>query len=80
MFSIKREFINWDNSIVEVIKKYSTERIKDVNGLKDLLDCNVVLRKNETTYFCRKIDEAEIIEDEILTETNLEEAEKESEN
>jgi hypothetical protein len=53
MFSFKREFIHWDNSLVEVIKKYSTERIKDVNGLKDMLDCNVVLRKNETTYFCR---------------------------
>lgn len=76
MFLIKREFIHWDDSLVEVIKKYSTERIKDVNGLKELLDCNVVLRKNETTYFCRKMDEAEIIED----ETTAEEITKESEN
>ena len=76
MFSIKREFIHWDDSLVEVIRKYSTERIKDVNGLKELLDCNVVLRKNETTYFCRKLDEAEIIEDEVTTE----ETTKESDN
>lgn len=76
MFLIKREFIHWDDSLVEVIKKYSTERIKDVNGLKEMLDCNVVLRKNETTYFCRKMDEAEIIED----ETTAEEITKESEN
>jgi|APGre2960657404_1045060.scaffolds.fasta_scaffold232882_2 hypothetical protein len=76
MFSIKREFIHWDDSLVEVIKKYSTERIKDVNGLKELLDCNVVLRKNETTYFCRKIDEVEIIEETLLPE----EIAKESEN
>jgi len=77
MFTIKREFIHWDDSLVEVIKKYSTERVKDVNGLKGLLDCNVVLRKNETTYFCRKIDEVEILEDEVLPETTLG---KESEN
>ena len=77
MFTIKREFIHWDDSLVEVIKKYSTERVKDVNGLKDLLDCNVVLRKNETTYFCRKIDEVEILEDEVLPETT---SGKESEN
>ena len=77
MFTIKREFIHWDDSLVEVIKKYSTERVKDVNGLKDLLDCNVVLRKNETTYFCRKMDEAEILEDESLPETT---SEKKSEN
>jgi hypothetical protein len=76
MFSFKREFIHWDNSLVEVIKKYSTERIKDVNGLKDMLDCNVVLRKNETTYFCRKVDEVEILEDEVTTE----EITKESQN
>ena len=68
MFTIRREFIHWDDSLVEVIKKYSTERVKDVNGLKDLLDCNVVLRKNETTYVCRKIDEVEILEDEVLPE------------
>ena len=77
MFTIRREFIHWDDSLVEVIKKYSTERVKDVNGLKDLLDCNVVLRKNETTYFCRKIDEVEILEDEALPETT---SGKESEN
>ena len=76
MFSIKREFIHWDDFLVEVLRKYSTERIKDVNGLKELLDCNVVLRKNETTYFCRKLDEAEIIEDEVTTE----ETTKESDN
>ena len=74
MFSIKREFINWDDSLVEVIKKCPTERIKDVNGLKDLLECNVVLRKNETTYFCKKIDEATVLEDETVNESNLEES------
>ena len=74
MFSIKREFINWDDTLVEVIKKYSSERIKDVNGLKELLDCNVVLRKNETTYFCRKISEAEIIDDVLTTEETVKES------
>ena len=77
MFTIKREFIHWDDSLVEVIKKYSTERVKDVNGLKGLLDCNVVLRKNETTYFCRKMDEAEILDDVVVPETI---SDKESEN
>ena len=74
MFSIKREFINWDDTLVEVIKKCSTERVKDVNGFKELLECNVVLRKNETTYFCRKIDEASVLEDEPVIESNPEES------
>lgn len=73
MFSIKREFIRWEDSVVEVIKKCATDRVKDVNGIKELLDCNVVLRKNETTYFCKKVEEATVLDDSITTETSSEE-------
>jgi len=65
MFTIKREFIQWEDGLVEVIEKYATHRIKDVNALKTLLDCDVVLRKDETTYICRKVSEAELVEDEV---------------
>lgn len=65
MFTIKREFIQWEDGLVEVIEKYATHRIKDVNGLKTLLDCDMVLRKDETTYICRKVSEAELVEDEV---------------
>ena len=65
MITIKREFIQWEDGLVEVIEKYLSHRIKDVNGLKTLLDCDVVLRKNETTYICRKVSEAELVEDEV---------------
>ena len=65
MFTIKREFIQWEDGLVEVIEKYATHRIKDVNGLKTLLECDVVLRKDETTYICRKVSEAELVEDEV---------------
>ena len=65
MVTIKREFIQWEDGLVEVIEKYATHRIKDVNGLKTLLECDVVLRKDETTYICRKVSEAELVEDEV---------------
>ena len=65
MVTIKREFIQWEDGLVEVIEKYLSHRIKDVNGLKTLLDCDVVLRKDETTYICRKVSEAELVEDEV---------------
>ena len=65
MITIKREFIQWEDGLVEVIEKYATHRIKDVNGLKTLLDCDMVLRKDETTYICRKVSEAELVEDEV---------------
>jgi len=65
MVTIKREFIQWEDGLVEVIKKCASHRVKDVNGLKTLLDCDVVLRKDETTYICRKVSEAELVEDEV---------------
>ena len=65
MVTIKREFIQWEDGLVEVIEKYLSHRIKDVNGIKTLLDCDVVLRKDETTYICRKVSEAELVEDEV---------------
>jgi len=65
MVTIKREFIQWEDGLVEVIKKCASHRVKDANGLKTLLDCDVVLRKDETTYICRKVSEAELVEDEV---------------
>jgi hypothetical protein len=65
MFNIKREFIQWEDGLVEVIKSCPSHRVKDANGLKTLLECDVVLRKNETTYICRKVSEAELVEDEV---------------
>jgi ribosomal protein S12 methylthiotransferase accessory factor YcaO len=65
MITIKREFIQWEDGLVEVIEKYSSHRIKDANGLKTLLECDVVLRKDDITYICRKVSEAELVEDEV---------------
>ena len=65
MITIKREFIQWEDGLVEVVKKCASYRVKDANGLKTLLECDVVLRKDETTYICRKVSEAELVEDEV---------------
>ena len=62
MLTIKREFIHWDASLVEVVEKYPSHRIKNVDGLKDLLNCDTVLRKDEITYFCIKVDDAVLVE------------------
>lgn len=69
MFSIKREFIRFEDRLVEVIKKYPTDRCKNVDGIKEILGCDTVLRKNETMYFCISVAEAEYIED--TTNENL---------
>ena len=63
MITIKRNFIRFEDRLVEVIKILPGVRIKDVNGLKDLFECDTVLRKEDFMYFCQTVTEAESIED-----------------
>ena len=63
MFALKREFIRFEDRLVEVLKKYSVHRCKNVDGIKEILGCDTVLKKNETMYFCISIPEAEFIDD-----------------
>ena len=64
MFSLKRDFINWEGKIVEVKRAFPADRIKDVSLIKEWLGVDVVLRRDNLMYFCETIQEAEIIPDE----------------
>lgn len=61
MFSIKKDFIRFENRLVEVVKILPGVRIKSVEGIKDLLKCDTVLRKDDFMYFCVTVEEAQII-------------------
>ncbi len=63
MILIKREFIRFEERLVEIKKILPGVRIKDVNGIKELLECDTVLRKGDFMYFCSSVQEAEIIND-----------------
>lgn len=66
MFSIKRDFIRWEDKIVEVKRSYPIDRVKDVSLIKEWLGVDVVLRRDNIMYFCETIQEAEIIENEVV--------------
>lgn len=66
MFSIKRDFIRWEDKIVEVKRSYLVDRVKDVSLIKEWLGVDVVLRRDNIMYFCETIQEAEIIENEVV--------------
>lgn len=61
MTSIKREFIKFEDRLVEIIRSYPTNRIKNVDGIKELLGCDTVLKQHETMYFCISVQEAELV-------------------
>lgn len=63
MFAIKREFITLPDKMVEVIRKFPESRVKNVEGIHEWLDTNILLKKNGWLFFCVKIDEIEIVKE-----------------
>ena len=61
MITIKRDFIRFEDRLVEVLKVLPGVRIKSVEGIKDLLKWDTVLRKGDFMYFCVTVDEAQIV-------------------
>jgi len=50
-----------NDKLYQVIAEYSFEVVKDVNGIKEWLECDVAFKSNHTnTYlFCRTIEDIE---------------------
>lgn len=63
MFTLSRKFIRTNDRLVEVIRDYPEDRIKDISLAKEYLNADIVLRNNGRLYFCEYIQEAEIIEE-----------------
>jgi hypothetical protein len=64
-FSLKRNFIRFNDNLLEVIRYFRKYRINDIEAVKQYYNCTVVLQKNGFMYFCIEIPEAEVIEDVI---------------
>ncbi len=64
----RNRFVSMPDKLVQIKRVYYEDRVKDMNGIKEWLNCDVVLRKNGLMYFCQTIEEAEIVSDELLTE------------
>lgn len=73
MFAIKKEYIRWEDRLVEVVKQYPINRIKNVNGIKELLHCDVVLKQLDVMYFCTTVPDVDFeeIDNQKIPEINL---------
>lgn len=63
MFSITTNFINVNDDLFQVKRTIREDKIKihDLDLLKAWLGVDVVFKKDDTLYFCIKIDELEIV-------------------
>ena len=60
----KLDVINVKDTLYIVKRKIKKSDFPIVETWKDHLNCDIVFQKDEMYYFCRKIDEAQIIENE----------------
>lgn len=68
MFNTVKTYIPWEDKLVEVQRVYAEERVKDIEGIKQWLGSDTILRKEGRLYFCKSLQDAEIISEEIIEE------------
>lgn len=61
---MRYELVKYNDQLFNVKAKYAEHKIKPecVQELKELLECDIVLRNNGLFYYCELIPELEIIE------------------
>lgn len=72
MFTISKQVVNWDGSlyIIKRTLKESTIPENMVQEYKEYICADTVLKKNEIYYFAQKVEEAQLVEEEVkLDET-----------
>lgn len=63
MHFIKKEFITFNNTLYYIIKIVRIDDNPIVDDLKEYLQADIVLKKEEKFYFLRNIPDIEIITD-----------------
>jgi hypothetical protein len=59
----RKEFVRHNDNLYLIVELYPEQRIKSdkVQELRELLKCDIVLRKDGLLLFCEKIQEAEVV-------------------
>jgi len=62
MISIRKDFIYFEDRLVEILRVFTESHIKDREGLKEFLEADTILRRDGKLYYCLTVTESEIIE------------------
>lgn len=65
MFQIPTTFIEFQNNLYKVVKKFPSQKIPEVfvADLKGYYECEIALRAHDFLYLCQLCPEAEIVEE-----------------
>jgi len=60
---MNKEFIRYNDNLYTLTKRYQEVSVKadKIQELKELLNCDIVLRKDGWLLYCEQVEEAEIV-------------------
>lgn len=61
MFSLQINFIKVNDGLFRIRRSYKEQDVKDIDGLKEYLQVDIVFRKDGMLYFCENVQDLEII-------------------
>lgn len=59
----RKEFIRYNDKLYLIVEIYAEQKVKQdkIQQLRELLQCDIVLRKDGLLLYCEQIAEAEVI-------------------
>jgi hypothetical protein len=65
MFQIPTTFIEYQNNLYKVVRKFPSHKIQEVfvADLKTYYECEIALRAHDFLYLCQLCPDAEIVEE-----------------
>jgi hypothetical protein len=59
----RKEFIRYNDKLYLIVEMYAEQKVKQdkIQQLRELLQCDIVLRKDGLLLYCEQIAEAEVI-------------------
>ena len=61
MFTLSKNFIKVNEDLFEVVRTYHQDKVLNADLIKQWLGCEIIFKKDETIYFCNKIQELELL-------------------
>lgn len=61
----RKEFMKYQDNLYIIRAIYPAEKVRDHNGIKESLGCNLVLRQQNQMYFLEQV------QDVVFEETNI---------
>lgn len=58
MIPTSAHFVRFNDSLLQILRFYPEQRVKDVDGIKKWLNADIAIRKEGIMYFCQSIEDA----------------------